>query len=806
MKKLLVLIPLLLVLISKGQELLPFATGNFAGVSGAHLQPASIADSRFKTDLTIFSTSTSFSNTFYKVDPYLVWNPKEINNEDLFDLYLSSTIDGKAKHGYFSTKNDFFSFMLTLSRKDAIAFTPSFRTMFNFDNITEDLATFLDGGLEDSQYWNKSLTNANFSLQMNSWVEYAITYARVISDKEKHFLKAGATIKFTQGLGSAYLFAKDLSYNFRNNDTLSLFKSYVSYGTSDNLENDLNYKFNTNPSLAFDFGVVYEFRPDWMKYKYDLDGETNLWRRDRDKYLFKIGLSLTDLGSVKYRRNPLSRDFDANITDMNIGDLEISGLEDFNNIIDSNFNYYDVPEKYNMNLPAVLSMQADVRISRGLYLNFVPYFAMKQGNKDDSKTHYVSSLNLIPRFDMRLLGFSLPIQYNAYNQLNVGLGLRVGPIWVGSNNLFSSMLSGKDLYGTSVSAALKLPLCFHAPKDKDLDKISDRKDDCPDLAGIPAMNGCPDADGDGITDENDKCPSVAGLKELNGCPDKDSDGITDLEDACPEVRGLAAYQGCPDSDGDGIIDQNDLCPYNAGIATLGGCPDQDSDGIPDNDDNCPTVAGTRENKGCPFIDSDGDGIKDESDACPTVAGPIENGGCPYQDTDNDGIPDKNDECPSIAGELIFNGCPDTDGDGISDKFDMCPTIKGVPENKGCPEIKKEEQDVLKKAFDNLEFETGKAIIRSTSLPSLDELASVMKKRPEFKLYLAGHTDNVGNPAANLTLSKNRTLAVKNHFVKLGIDASRIKTEWFGQTKPVASNSTAEGKQKNRRVEMNIIFE
>jgi len=806
MKQLLLLILILFTLSAKSQEFLPFASGNYAGVSGVHLQPASIADSRFKFDMAIFATSTGFSNNFYSIDPYVLWNPKEINNENFGDLYVSRTTDGNPKSGYFSTKNDFFSFMLTLSKKDAIAFTPSVRTMFNFDNITEDLATFLDGGLKDQNYWNKTLQNANFSLQMNSWVEYAITYARVIADKEKHFLKAGATIKFTQGLGSGYMFAKNLDYNFLNNDTLTLFKSYVSYGTSDNLEEDFKYRFNTNPSLAFDFGLVYEFRPDWINYKYDLDGETNLWRRDKEKYLLKLGISISDLGKVRYRRNPMSRDFDADINDMNIGDIEISSLSDFNAVIDSNFNYYDIPEKYNMNLPAVISMQADVRVARGLYVNFVPYIALMRGNKDDSKTHYISSFNVIPRFDLRLLGISFPFQYNAFNQFNAGIGLRIGTFWIGSNNLLSTAFTGNNIYGTSFSAALKLPLCFHAPKDRDNDKISDRKDDCPDLPGILALNGCPDADGDGVTDEKDKCPNVAGLKEFDGCPDKDGDGIIDQNDNCPDVKGLAAFNGCPDSDGDSIIDQNDQCPFNAGLASLAGCPDQDSDGIADKDDNCPTVAGTRENKGCPFIDTDGDGIRDEEDACPAVKGPNENKGCPYQDTDNDGIADKDDECPSIAGEKVFNGCPDTDGDGISDKYDVCPTIKGVAENKGCPEIKKEEQEVLKRAFDNLEFETGKAIIRSSSLVSLEELASVLKKRPEFMLYLAGHTDNVGNPQANMNLSKNRTLAVKNYLVKLGVEANRIKAEWFGQTKPIAPNNTAEGKQKNRRVEMSIIFE
>jgi outer membrane protein OmpA-like peptidoglycan-associated protein len=245
---------------------------------------------------------------------------------------------------------------------------------------------------------------------------------------------------------------------------------------------------------------------------------------------------------------------------------------------------------------------------------------------------------------------------------------------------------------------------------------------------------------------------------------------------------------------------------NAGPKKMNGCPDQDDDGIADKDDNCPTVAGLRENKGCPFIDSDGDGIIDEADYCPALKGPVDNHGCPYPDTDNDSIPDKDDDCPSIPGSAVFQGCPDTDGDGISDKYDQCPTIPGIAQNNGCPEIKKEEQAVLKKAFDNLEFETGKSVIKKSSLASLNELAEVMKNRHEFKLSLSGHTDNVGKPASNLTLSKNRTMAVKNFLVKKGVESGRIKTEWFGQTIPIADNTTPEGRQKNRRVEMKIVFE
>ncbi len=112
-----------------------------------------------------------------------------------------------------------------------------------------------------------------------------------------------------------------------------------------------------------------------------------------------------------------------------------------------------------------------------------------------------------------------------------------------------------------------------------------------------------DRDNDGIVDSLDACPDVAGLAALNGCPDKDGDGITDASDKCPDIPGLAKYDGCP-------------------------IPDTDKDGINDEEDKCPTEAGVAKYQGCPIPDRDNDGVNDEEDRCPDLAGPASNGGCP----------------------------------------------------------------------------------------------------------------------------------------------------------------------------------
>jgi len=100
--------------------------------------------------------------------------------------------------------------------------------------------------------------------------------------------------------------------------------------------------------------------------------------------------------------------------------------------------------------------------------------------------------------------------------------------------------------------------------------------------------------------------------------------------------------------------------------------------------------------------------------------------------------------------------------------------------------------------------TAKDVIKPESLGSLDELAALMAKKPNWRLKISGHTDNQGDKAKNLKLSEKRAKAVQNYLVGKGIAADRFKAEWFGSKKPIADNKTEAGRQKNRRVEMLII--
>ncbi len=103
----------------------------------------------------------------------------------------------------------------------------------------------------------------------------------------------------------------------------------------------------------------------------------------------------------------------------------------------------------------------------------------------------------------------------------------------------------------------------------------------------------------------------------------------------------------------------------------------------------------------------------------------------------------------------------------------------------------------------IEFSTGSAVIAPQSYPVLDQIAELLKKRPNALIEIAGHTDASGNPTANLRLSQARADAVRQYLIQKGIPPARLVSTGYGQTRPLADNATREGRNKNRRVEFNI---
>lgn len=170
-----------------------------------------------------------------------------------------------------------------------------------------------------------------------------------------------------------------------------------------------------------------------------------------------------------------------------------------------------------------------------------------------------------------------------------------------------------------------------------------------------------------------------------------------------------------------------------------------------------------------------------------------------KDTDGDGVADHLDKCPNTpAGAKVDGGgCEiDTDGDGVPDWKDDCPTEKGTAELNGCPEM----GTGTMAGVDNIQFEYNSSVLRTSAYPTLDKMSSTLRADKALSLQLDGHASEEGTDAYNMQLSLDRANAVKTYLVNSGVDAKRISTKGYGESRPIASNATEEGRMKNRRVE------
>ncbi|WP_437680419.1 OmpA family protein [Sorangium sp. So ce131] len=253
----------------------------------------------------------------------------------------------------------------------------------------------------------------------------------------------------------------------------------------------------------------------------------------------------------------------------------------------------------------------------------------------------------------------------------------------------------------------------------------------------------------------------------------------------PDFRGVAVFGGSfritdtdarspgfdyvieqeKDADGDGYPDVIDLCPEDPEDGKQpkpsDGCPDmpdRDGDGIPDVVDKCPDDP------------EDKDGIDDRD-------------GCPEEDADQDGIPDAVDKCPKEPGQVVVDD----------------------PEKNGCPYyIRRITGSAEIEIMKQVEFEFDSSRILPQSYPILDEVVRLLKANPEIKLLsIEGHTDNQGTADYNDRLAQARATAVRFYLINNGIQSERLTSAGFGARRPLVSNDTPEGRQRNRRVEFHI---
>lgn len=730
-----------------------FVNENYAGSFSALVQPASLADNRYKWAIG-FGGNYTYSNNYIgnNFNNFIHNTPdKSAYKKPIFKGYYSEMIEATAFTGF-----------LEITPKDAIGYSIRYKEFTNFDGL-EDQLSLLDFNsfTGDTNSIGKEFNQGKLSFSQMKWVEHNLTYSRTLIDDRENFWKAGLTFKILNGITARFLYTEGGPVTFNANEQLTYDNMEFKYGESD----DKNQLFSSNLGIGMDLGVVYEYRPKYKDFYYEMDRRRKNPSKHMNKYKYKVGASITNIGSLKYTKDTNSYNFinDQNNTinyitlfDQKLNENEIQGqvLPTVTN------NQVDEDTNFRMRLPTALNLQFDYQILPNFYLNYSGSFPIWE-KSDPSRVHDLMINTIGARYETADWSAGIPVSLQRNGQVNVGAYARVKNMFFGANNI-NNLLGQRRMFNANVYAGIVFGIKHKMPSDIDNDKVSDKLDLCPTDSGTWKMKGCPDADGDRIPDYKDFCPYVKGPRKYNGCPDTDRDGIMDYEDACPTQKGFRVNKGCPDTDKDGIID------------TI---------------DRCPTIPGVYENNGCPLEqltccqDSDGDGLNDNIDSCVNEPGPADNFGCPTsrRKKTRDGIRYPRVEKVDID-KLLDNNKKEMDKMTVAEVLDDMVTMDYV----------------------NVYFDSDKSNMRTQYKTKLATFSTKVNMNANTLILILGHTDSDGTLDYNMNLSNKRSVQTRKYLISKGIDANRIVIKNYGEEKPAETNDNEEDKSKNRRVEVRMM--
>jgi outer membrane protein OmpA-like peptidoglycan-associated protein len=581
---------------AQAQRYYGIANSNYAGINGLYINPANIADNRLKVDVQLFSVN-AFVNQNYGYLPKLNTLIKAAIDGDDIKFTKNNRIDNLGFDVLGELRGP--SFMFQIDKKNALGFLSRGRVVGSARGINTNLFTFLNDGIKDVELANgTTFSSGKANITINAFTEMGLVYGREIINNGKHYFKGGITLKKYNGIEFSSIRFNNFSVKLidtatatvQYNGGIEASKSFNTNNGFDDIDAGKFFSGGKGSGFGVDLGAVYELR----------DGDPISTARYENKYKLKIGFSVQDIGSMKYKSSIDNENFVINTN----GPKTVSAADTANIDFEDVSSYFKtipgVASAKNNNAtkvkaPTTVTLFADLKLKEKIYINAL-FTGGLVGDKT-AGTRMPFQAVVTPRFESKLFDAGLPISFNSLSKnVKAGLGLRLGFLFFGSDDIISNATGLSKLTGGNFYAGLRVGFPYRKPKakkEKEEEEMPVKKE----TAAPKPM----DTDNDGIIDAEDKCPTVAGKKEFNGCPDTDSDGITDTEDKCPDVAGIKAFDGCPDTDSDGIKDSEDECPTEKGTAVLKGCPDTDGDGVADKNDKCINTPGPAENEGCPKV-------------------------------------------------------------------------------------------------------------------------------------------------------------------------------------------------------------
>lgn len=484
------------------QQWLGISASNYSGTYGMYNNPANVADTHYKVFVNLAGGNIDFVNNYVKWDaPY-----------SLFGL-LTNTVSNKnrAPNGLIPYSNTFLeqapgkknvtaflgtdirgpSLMFTFDKaKMAIGLTSRGRLLTNLTNATPGIAKMMIFGTIQPSEFNVLQNNNHLTANINGYVELGITLGKVIREDDEHFLKIGFTVKRVNALMNVHYLVRDFDFRIDplaanpTKQDLHVANAVATYGLTKSSAIDIagfspKWLIGNAPAgygYGLDLGFVYEYRPDFMDY--DVRVKSG-WTTDptKNKYLYKFGLALLDLGQIRFNSNLLAFQTNINKSNINIPQGTFNKIDSQDKLYEQMNDAFDLSDadyrhQFKSILPAVMSATFDYSFSDKLYVSATLIQNLR--NSNSIGMFQPSLFAVAPRWETKWLEVSVPLSiYNGFSMPSVGLSGRAGPLFVGTDNLTALLNIGKPkavnfYFGLFAPLFRKLPgaptNCYYEPR------------------------------------------------------------------------------------------------------------------------------------------------------------------------------------------------------------------------------------------------------------------------------------------------------------------------------------------------------
>ena len=472
MRKIIILILLTVAFIPvKAQEMLGIVNSNYAGSVGSIINPSSIVNSKLYMDINLITADIFAENNYlyihkedYKLFDYLKREPQFPSygkDNQAFDHYT----DNKIKHAFSNIRIIGPSAMI-VNGNHAFALTTGVRTMVTLRRMPFEIANFSYEGLNYPSQFNINYKDYDFSLTSMAWGEIGLTYAYIFKKVYNNQWSAGITVKKLFSYGGAYMNINNIDYIVLNDSTVDIKNLDAEVGLSlpvDYTNNDFpdDGKFFKGGGFGLDLGITYQKKArGYSNRKYN-----KLCRQPYEDYVYRIGVSILDIGGVKFKENAEKHVYD-NVSTYweEIDTLTYNNIHDLSQTISNQFygdpNASLIADEISISLPTTLSLQIDYCYNKNWYINTTFFYPLELGKTYLQRPPQIS---VTPRFEKRQYEFAIPISLYNLKQPRIGLSARIYFLTVGTDKLGGffgfSDFTGMDIY-FSVKFNFHKGFCF----------------------------------------------------------------------------------------------------------------------------------------------------------------------------------------------------------------------------------------------------------------------------------------------------------------------------------------------------------